>query len=298
MNIDEVSEFLNQVPLPAAHFNPAGDVVFLNSAFTKLLGYTKLDIPTVEAHWSFFFPNVTYREQVQREWGEMLEASAESGVPIEPMLLDIVAKNGDVKKLEVHSLQVGELAVTMWVDLTEKMRTEAMLDKMAHFDFLTGLPNRALFFERLDYALALCKRLDQKLAVLFLDLDGFKAVNDMLGHNAGDTLLKCVATRLLNSIRKVDTVARFGGDEFALLLCDVENETNTASAADKILAKLSEPFIIDGEKCAISASIGISMLCENDTDMHCIIEQADTAMYAAKNSGKNGYRFYIESMSL
>ena len=296
MNIDEVSELLSQLPLPTAHFNPVGEVVFLNSAFTKLLGYKKVDIPTVEAHWSIFFPNVVYRKQVQREWVEMLEASAESGMPIEPMLLDIVAKNGEIKKLEVHSLQVGAFPVTMWVDFTEKVKAEEALDKLAHFDFLTGLPNRVLFFERLDYAIALSKRLDQKLAILFLDLDGFKIINDKLGHVAGDALLKAVATRLLKSIRKIDTVARFGGDEFAVILSYVEDEKTTVSVANKILAILSKPFIIDGEKCQISASIGISIPSENETDIHAIIKQADTAMYAVKNSGKNGFRFYIESM--
>ena len=132
MNVNEAGEFLSQLPLPAAHFNPSGEVVFLNSAFTKLLGYKKSDIPTVEAHWPIFFPDVAYREKVQMDWSTMLEKSAKLGEPIQPMLLDIVAKNGEVKKLEVHSLQVGTFAITIWIDFTEKMKAQEALEKMAH----------------------------------------------------------------------------------------------------------------------------------------------------------------------
>lgn len=128
MNNNEIIDFVLQLPLPAAHFNPSGEVVCLNSAFTKLLGYTIAEISTVEAHWQFFFPDVAYREKVQRDWVAMLEESQKTGLPIQPMLLDIVALNGEVKKLEVHSLQVGSLAITMWIDFTELIKHENELN--------------------------------------------------------------------------------------------------------------------------------------------------------------------------
>ncbi len=181
-------------------------------------------------------------------------------------------------------------------DLSERKKNEAAIKKLAHFDVVTGLPNRILFFDRFDNALAQAKRHSQKLAILFIDLDGFKNINDTLGHITGDTLLKKVATRLLKSIREVDTVARFGGDEFVVLLTDVKNEKNIALVADKILARLSEPFIIDVESCKISASIGVSMYPNDHTEKDSLISQADIAMYAAKNGGKNNYRFFENGM--
>jgi diguanylate cyclase (GGDEF)-like protein len=292
-NENTVKFFLSQLPLPAAYFNPAGEVVFLNSAFTKLLGYTTIDIPTVECHWKHFFPDAAYREKVQKKWVHMLDESSKTGLPIQPMLLDIVAKSGEIKKLEVHSLQLGKLAVTMWIDFTAQIQAEQELDKLAHFDFLTGLPNRTLFFERYEIARCLSRRYDQKLAILFIDLDGFKVINDTLGHDAGDIVLKEVANRLLKSIREIDTVARFGGDEFALLVNDVKNEKNAALIADKILVILSEPFIINGDKYNISASIGITISSEDiSSDINSMIKQSDIAMYAVKQSGKNNYLFF------
>ena len=192
---------------------------------------------------------------------------------------------------------IGGLEATLiWQMVTQLKDTRDELQKMVHFDVVTGLPNRTLFFDRFKNALAQAKRHDQKLAILFLDLDGFKSVNDTFGHVAGDTVLKEVATRLPKAIREVDAVARFGGDEFVLLLNNVKNEKNTALVADKIMAALSEPFIIDGETCKIGASIGISIFPDDDVDMDSLISQADTAMYTAKNGGKNNYRFFEESM--
>jgi diguanylate cyclase (GGDEF)-like protein/PAS domain S-box-containing protein len=181
-------------------------------------------------------------------------------------------------------------------DISERKNNEEVIKKMAHYDAVTNLPNRTLFFDRLQNSLAQAKRYKQKLAILFLDLDGFKSVNDTLGHIAGDALLKEVATRLLKAIREVDTVARFGGDEFALFLNDVKNKKNTALVAKKILAGLSEPFIINGEKCNIGGSIGISIFPDDHVDIDSLIKQADTAMYAVKNSGKNNYHFFEKNM--
>ena len=200
-------------------------------------------------------------------------------------------------KIVGSSSVIGGLEATLiWQMVTQLKDARDELQKIAHFDVVTGIPNRTLFFDSFENALALAKRHDQKLAVLFLDLDGFKSVNDTLGHVAGDTVLKEVAARLLKAIREVDVVARFGGDEFALLLNDVKNEKNVALVAGKIITALSEPFIIDGETCKIGASIGISIFPDDNVDMDSLISQADLAMYAAKNGGKNNYRFFEESM--
>ncbi|MFH2140284.1 MAG: ATP-binding protein [Pseudomonadota bacterium] len=152
MNKNEIIDFILQLPLPAAHFEASGKVVCLNSAFTKLLGYTAADIPTVEAHWPLFFPDVAYREKVQKDWVTMLEESAKTGIPIQPMLLDIVAKNGEVKKLEVHSLQVGNLAITMHIDFTERLKNENEL-KNAKVAAETANRAKSIFLANMSHEL-------------------------------------------------------------------------------------------------------------------------------------------------
>ncbi|MCF7971067.1 MAG: diguanylate cyclase [Methylococcaceae bacterium] len=372
MNITEAENFLSQLPLPAAHFNPSGEVVFLNREFTKLLGYTKEDIPTTQAHWSLFFPDDAYREKVQKDWSTMLEKSAKSGAPIQPMLLDIVAKNGEVKKLEVHSLQVGALAVTMLVDFTAKVKaeealriaavafdseavmfitdsdgvivrvnkaftrltgyssedvlgqtlamlkserqgkefyqrlwsvlqekgswqgevwtkhkngsiyvelltltavvspdrivrnyvatfsditrskeTQAEIHRLAYYDALTQLPNRCLLQERLGQVLTSTKRSKLYGALLFIDLDKFKMLNDTRGHDVGDMLLQQVAKRLISCLREGDTVARLGGDEFVVMLQglnanQIEAVAQAEVTGEKILATLNQPYLLAG----------------------------------------------------
>ena len=200
--------------------------------------------------------------------------------------------------LSVNDMIAGEehFFVGIVSDISERKKNEAAIQKLAHFDVVTGLPNRTLFFDRVKNALAHAKRRDNRLAVLFLDLDGFKGVNDTLGHVAGDILLKEVGVRLLEAVREGDTVARFGGDEYALVLCDVKNQDNVAVIANKIIASLSLPFTLNGEQCNIGGSIGVSMFPDDHTDMEPLINQADTAMYSAKKGGKNHFRFYDKSM--
>ena len=201
------------------------------------------------------------------------------------------------KMIGVSSVIGGLEAKLIWQMVTRLKDAGDELKKLAHYDAVTNLPNRVLFFERLKNGIAQAKRYDQKLAVLFLDLDGFKSVNDKLGHTAGDTLLKEVATRLLKVVREVDTVARFGGDEFAFVLNNVKNKENIALVANKILTSLSDPFIINSEICVISGSIGVSIFPDNHVDTDSLVNQADKAMYAVKNSGKNNYHIFEKSMS-
>jgi len=210
-------------------------------------------------------------------------------------------KNGEPRYL---SLSVNEMTsgnehffVGIVGDISERKRNEEAITKLAHFDANTGLPNRTLFFDRFQCAIAQARRSGQQLAVMFLDLDGFKAVNDTLGHVAGDALLTEVAARLLKSIRAVDTVARFGGDEFAFVLNNATSEANIALVANRVITSLAEPFMLDGVSCQIGGSLGIAMFPQDHESMDTLINQADTAMYVAKKGGKNHYRFFTADMS-
>ncbi|MGV6827677.1 MAG: putative bifunctional diguanylate cyclase/phosphodiesterase, partial [bacterium] len=166
----------------------------------------------------------------------------------------------------------------------------------AYHDELTGLPNRALFEDRLSHALDVAKRHQQRLAVMFLDLDRFKIINDTLGHAAGDKLLCHVASTLTHCLRAEDTVARLGGDEFTVLLQNVENTELAGKTARKIIKTIQQPVEIDGHELHISTSIGIAMYPDDEKDTVGLMRCADAAMYLSKEGGRNRYHFYTDSM--
>jgi diguanylate cyclase (GGDEF)-like protein/PAS domain S-box-containing protein len=177
-------------------------------------------------------------------------------------------------------------------DLTERKRYEEKLRYNAVTDHLTELPNRFLFFDRLNMALAQAQRDFQKLGVLMLDLDEFKKVNDTHGHNVGDQLLKGVANRLLNMFRRGDTIARWGGDEFILLLPEIRQAEAAKNVAERILQSFHKPFELDGLAITISASIGVAIFADDGLDADTLIKNADIAMYHAKAAGRNCFHQY------
>lgn len=182
-------------------------------------------------------------------------------------------------------------------DISERKEAEEVINFQAYHDLLTHLPNRALLKDRLSLAIAHARRNKRKLAVMFLDLDRFKLVNDTLGHTMGDRLLKAVANRLQSCLRRGDTLARFGGDEFTLLLPEVRTNDDVVVIASKILDRLNAPFVIDGHELFVGASIGISIYPEAGDSEEALIQNADIAMYQVKGRGKNGYQFFSEEMN-
>jgi diguanylate cyclase (GGDEF)-like protein len=177
-------------------------------------------------------------------------------------------------------------------DVTDRKLIEQQIRHMAHHDYLTGLPNRALFLDQLERAIHLARRNDYRLGVLFLDLDGFKQINDVLGHEAGDMLLKEVSRRLKEIIRSSDTVARMGGDEFTFVLNDIGMDENAANVAQKVIDALSVPVQLADRQCKIGGSIGISFFPDHAEDADTLLRLADEAMYIAKQSGKNTFRLH------
>ena len=191
----------------------------------------------------------------------------------------------------VYKLPNGEIAA-IYNDLTKEKQAEEQLQHLAHYDALTGLPNRTLFSDRLQQALATAKRSDAHMALLLLDLDKFKPVNDTLGHAVGDLLLIEVGKRLQACVRESDTVSRLGGDEFVVLLPTLEAEPDAMRVAEKIRNALSQPFVLADHHIGISASIGVAVYPQHGSDERTLTKNADTAMYAAKNAGHNNARLY------
>lgn len=181
-------------------------------------------------------------------------------------------------------------------DITARKQMEERLEYMAHFDALTGVPNRQLLFDRLGQTLAMARRCQQKFAVLFIDLDGFKAINDQYGHEAGDTVLRCVAHRLSGALRDSDTVARVGGDEFVVLLNNLQSPDNAGPIIDKLIGAISEPIEVDARQCCVGASIGVSLYPEHGSDVEILLSRADSAMYQSKRGGKNCWSLFQDQV--
>lgn len=182
--------------------------------------------------------------------------------------------------------------------IEEVMRAQQNLDYMAHFDVLTGLPNRTLFTDRIRQALLHAQRYESLVAVMFIDLDNFKVVNDTLGHTLGDELLKMVAHRISDCLREGDTVARLGGDEFIVMLPSLDDPQDAAQVAQKILPALGQMLDIERHEVYVSASIGISIYPDDAREVDRLLADADTAMYHAKRLGKNNYQFYAAEMNV
>ena len=202
----------------------------------------------------------------------------------------------------------SEAVLSLSFDITERLQSEQTIRNLAFYDNLTGLPNRALFLERLDVAIKSARQHERVVALLFIDLDHFKRVNDTLGHGVGDRLLAEVAERLQASVRSCDTVARadaecepsisrLGGDEFTILLAEISTPRDAANVAERVLEALSPAFMLGEHEVYANASIGIAIFPDEATDAETLLRNADTAMYSAKGRGRNRYRFYASSMN-
>jgi len=265
-----------------------------NPAFTTMTGYTLADAvgrdPDVllhaRRHYDQFIPRIDASAGTQWQ-GETA----------------CRRKNGEVFSAweNVSVVRDDSGAITHYVvvisDISPLRRAEAQLKHVAHHDPLTGLPNRLLFNDRLDFALETAKRAKRRCAVLFIDLDGFKVINDTLGHASGDTLLQTLAVRLSETLRQNDTAARLGGDEFVIIPGDIDHPEDAARLARKLLDVLAAPTQLGDERIAVSASIGIALYPDHGRDRHALVKAADTAMYSAKAQGRNRFRFYSEEMA-
>ena len=212
-------------------------------------------------------------------------------------------KDGDVlpQWLTISSVRDGFGRLTHYVgvstDISQLKHSEAQLDHLAHHDPLTDLPNRLLLNERLEHAIRQVERRDSGLAVVFLDIDNFKHLNDSLGHPVGDKLLCRVAEALTEAMRAADTVARISGDEFVLVLEDIESPDDAAATAEKLMSIFGHPFLVDDREVRVTASAGVSLCPRDGDDAATLLRNADAAMYLAKDTGRNSYHFYTEALT-
>ena len=198
--------------------------------------------------------------------------------------------------LNQKSEVIGTVCVVK--DITERQKKEEQLYYMATHDGPTGLPNRSLFNDHLLLALHRAHRNHQKLAIMLIDMDRFKDVNDTLGHKVGDKLLRAIADRFKSCLRKSDIIARMGGDEFLLFLSPINQTEDAYTAAQKILTASQKPFVVDGREITITPSIGIAIYPTNGKDIDSLVKNADIAMYNAKEKGRNRYQLYSADMKL
>ncbi len=275
--------------------DPKGKIVYLNKVAETMTGWSSklaLGRPVEEV---FFIINGTTRERaaspsqraisegriVELALGSVLIRRDGTGMAIEDSAAPIPNHEGKVTGAVIvfHDARLSRLEV-------QKM------SHLAQHDFLTGLPNRVLLMEQLTQAIGMAKRHSKQVALLFLDLDNFKQINDSFGHTVGDHLLQKVAEDIVTCVRETDTISRHGGDEFIILLSEIEEVQDAARVAEKLLARFTLPRVIDGHELQMTLSIGISLYPENGLDADTLIENADAAMYATKENGPNSYQFF------
>ncbi len=268
---------------------------YVNSAAEALTGYTRAEMLEMD-FWEVIAPD--FRE-LARERG--LSRPEGEDVPLR-YEVKLLTKDGDERWVDFTAGSVefdGEPAVLGTAfDITDRKRAEETIKHLAYHDALTDLPNRTLFKDRLTQALAQARRKGSMVAVLFLDLDQFKVVNDTLGHAEGDGLLRRVAERLAGLVREGDTVGRVGGDEFVLLLSEASQVEDAAEVAERILESLRGSWMLQGQEFRVTTSIGIALYPGDGDDAESLLRNADTAMYRAKEHGRDNYQLYTPAMNV
>jgi diguanylate cyclase (GGDEF)-like protein/PAS domain S-box-containing protein len=269
----------------------AGNFTSVNDSNCRHLGYSREEL--LGANFRVYIPE----EDVETMY-KAFNKVYRTGKPERGISHKVVRKDGKTGFAETSAFplqnQQGETIGFRGIgrDITERKLIEQQLNHMATHDPLTGLPNRMLFIDRLAVALAQAKRNSQKLAVIMLDLDRFKDVNDSLGHSVGDQLLINIGNRLAGLLRQSDTIARMGGDEFMILLPKIERMKDAAEVAQKVLNAFQQPFMLDSHKFHVTASVGIATFPDDSEEADGLLNNADVAMYRAKEQGQNNYQLF------
>ena len=272
-----------------------GVIVATNPAFTEITGYTQEEALGKT-------PRMLKSDRQTPDFYQQLWTAISSGGDWQGEIWNR-RKNGEVfpEWLTISAVRDSEQQIRNFVavfsDISTIKRTQADLERLAHFDPLTDLPNRVLFQDRMQHAIDRAQRHDEKVAVLLLDLDGFKLINDSLGHPVGDQLLQQAARRLAACVRVEDTVARLGGDEFAVILTELRDGSDAVEAVQRMLEAIQLPFELPGGSGMVTTSIGVAVFPSDGRGVTELVRNADAAMYEAKGAGRNTYRFYQSKMT-
>ncbi|KAF0103832.1 MAG: PAS/PAC sensor-containing diguanylate cyclase/phosphodiesterase [bacterium] len=274
---------------------PDNPIVYVNPAFERITGYSAAEALGRNCR---FLHGEDHSQAGTRALGEAVANTREAKVVVRNY-----RKDGRLfwNELLIAPVRAEDGSVTHFVgvqnDISEQKQAEESLLHMATHDALTGLPNRNLLQDRIAQAIGYADRLRHEVAILFIDIDRFKNINDSLGHTVGDTLITTLAQRLRGAVRAVDTVARVGGDEFVVVLTDIQHEADVNQVISGLVASISQPVPVDGHALTVTASIGVSLYPHDGRDVTSLLKNADTAMYRAKDAGRNSYRFYTQEMN-
>ncbi len=269
-------------------------ILSANPAFTAMTGYSAEEVigsdPKIlrsDEHDDAFYQAMWQSIDTTGTWhGEIKNRRKNGEIYIEELTINTIFDNNGQPQRRV----------ALFSDITQRKQSEEQIWRQANFDPLTGLPNRSMFRDRLEMEIKKAHRMGQSFALLFIDLDRFKEVNDTLGHDMGDILLKETAHRLQTCVRESDTVARLGGDEFTIILSELDHVDDCERIAKNLMQKLSTPFRLGDELAYVSASIGITLYPADSTGLSQLLKNADQAMYAAKNQGRNNYSFFTKAL--
>jgi diguanylate cyclase (GGDEF)-like protein/PAS domain S-box-containing protein len=292
---------LNSIGDAVLSTDVAGNVTYLNVIAERMTGWSRKEAAGHPLNDVFQIIDGATHEPAPNPMESAIQRNKTVGLSANCIL---VRRDGFECAIEDSAAPIhdrdGEVtgAVIVFHDVSKARSMMVEMSHLAQHDALTDLPNRVMLKDRLTQAISLARRNRHQLAVLFLDLDGFKHINDSLGHSIGDKLLQSVATRLLNCVRKSDTVSRQGGDEFVILLPEVTHAADATVSAAKIIAELKNTYHIENHSLRLTGSIGISSYPDNGEDAETLIKNADSAMYHAKQNGRNNYQFFQPDMSL
>lgn len=284
-----------QSPASIVITKASGEIEYVNRKFQEITGYTLEEAQGKNPR--ILKSDYTSSNEYQELWQKITSGQEWHGE------FHNKKKNGELfwEQASISPIKNEAGQITHFVgvkeDITQRKENEALLEHQANYDPLTDLPNRILVMDRLEQALHMAEHNENRVAVMFIDLDNFKNINDTLGHELGDQLLQQTATRLQKCLRKNQTVARLGGDEFLIIVPDLELPTQCENIAKKILTVIAQPFNLSGEEAFISASIGITIYPEDGSKTSVLLRNADTAMYGAKKDGKAGFKFFTPSMN-
>lgn len=289
------SRACDQSPVSIVITNSEGDIQYVNPKFEEITGYLAAEV--IGKNPRILKSGYTTEQEYNILWQTISSGQQWSGE------FHNQKKNGELfwEHASISPLRDDQGCITHFIavkeDITKQKYNEEILAHQANYDALTDLPNRILVFDRLRQSIIQAQRNHKHVALMFIDLDHFKNINDTLGHELGDYLLKEAATRLTKCLRKSDTVGRLGGDEFLVIVPNLDNPLQAKNIANKVLDVLSQPFNLRGEEAFLSASIGISSYPKDGNNASKLVRNADTAMYAAKQEGRNAFAFFTQNMN-